>query len=82
LGIVSYGRAAGIVAAANVGCIALPLLVLGRLVHVDAVRLLPALAVCGVLYVGVLWLGRGPLMLTVLRGLLTRRSTTLPAERR
>jgi len=77
LGIVSFGRAAGIVAAANVGCIGLPLLVLSGFVHVNALTLLPAVVVCGLAYAGVLWMGRGPLMLSVLRGLIGRSSTAL-----
>jgi O-antigen/teichoic acid export membrane protein len=73
--IVSFGPAAGIVAAANLVCIAAPLLVLGRYMHVDFLRAAIACVICAPAYLGVLWLGRRPLMLTALRAVARRPGT-------
>jgi O-antigen/teichoic acid export membrane protein len=70
--IVSFGPAAGIVAAANLVCIAAPLVVLGRFMHVDFLRAFVVCIICAPAYLGVLWLGRRPLMLTALRAVVRR----------
>jgi O-antigen/teichoic acid export membrane protein len=73
--ILSFGPAAAIVAAANLLCFVVPLLVLGSQVEVGITTLLLALLVCVPAYALLLWLGRRRLMLSVLRGLLRRRSS-------
>ena len=75
LQIVSFGRPAAIVAGANLGCIALPLVALSLFVRLDVVTLVVACAVCAPLYVAALWLGRRQLMLGVLRDLVRRRGS-------
>jgi len=75
MGIVSFGPAALAVAAANIVCFAVPLLILGQLVDVGPITLLLALIVCVPAYALALWLARRRLMLTVLRGLLRREPT-------
>ncbi len=79
LQVVSFGRPAGIVAAANLVCIALPLAGLALVTTLDVVRLLVACACCAPLYVGALWLGRRQLMLGVLRELVVRRRSASSA---
>jgi O-antigen/teichoic acid export membrane protein len=75
LSVTSFGPAAGVVALANLGCIALPLFLASRVVHLhDLDNLVIACALCAPLYLGALWLGRAPLRLTVLRGLVRRRA--------
>jgi O-antigen/teichoic acid export membrane protein len=76
--IVSFGRAAAIVAAANLVCIAVPVLVLGRFVELDFLRLALACLACAPLYLGALWLGRRPLMLTALRAVVRRPTGAVP----
>lgn len=77
----SFGSAALVVAAANVLCIGAPLLVLKLFVHLNFGTVVLACVVLAPLYLGALWLGREPLMLSVLRGLVrTRRSTPLTVE--
>jgi hypothetical protein len=74
--IISFGRAALVVAVANGLCIALPLLVLSLLVtDVDFVLVVGLCIVLAPAYVSLLFLGRRPLMLTVLRGLVRRRGS-------
>ncbi len=75
LRIVSFGRPAAIVAGANLGCIALPLIGLSFVVSLDVATLALACAVCAPLYIGALWLGRRQLMLGVLRDLMRRRGS-------
>ena len=75
MGIVSFGPAALAVAAANIVCFAVPLLLLGQLVDVGPITLLLALIVCVPAYALALWLARARLMLAVLRGLLRREPT-------
>ncbi len=77
LGVVSFGRPAAIVAAANLVCFALPVLALSFVVEVRWQVLVPACLVLVPLYAAALWWGRRPLMLGVLGGLLRRRSTKL-----
>jgi O-antigen/teichoic acid export membrane protein len=77
MGIVSFGGASAIVAGANGCCIAAPLVVLSAFVHLGVTLLVPACLVCAPLYLGVLWLGRGPLQLGVLRGLVRPRAPGL-----
>ena len=72
MSIVSFGPAAGIVAVANLVCFAVPLLVLGAFIEVDIATLALTLAVSVPAYALALWLGRKPLMLSVLRGLVRR----------
>lgn len=81
LGVVSLGRPAVTVAAANLVCLALPILALSFFVEVRWQALMLACLVLVPLYVGALWLGRRPLMLGVLGDLVRRRSTELPAVR-
>jgi len=72
MSIISFGRPAAIVAAANVICFGIPLLLLSLVVDIDLVVLVVAVVVCSLAYAGALWLGRGPLALTALRGLVRR----------
>lgn len=72
LGMFSFGRAAAVVLLANVLCLGVPLLVLGRLAGQTWGVVLLTLAAAVPAYALVLWLGRRPLMLTALRGLLQR----------
>lgn len=83
VGVVSFGRPALIVAAANLLCFALPVLALSSLVDVGWQALVLANLVLVPMYAGALWWGRRPLMLGVLGGLLRRRSarrSTVNAE--
>ncbi|MEP7089087.1 MAG: oligosaccharide flippase family protein [Nocardioidaceae bacterium] len=75
MGISSLGRAALIVAGANLVCIAAPVLVLSHFVQLRFWMLVLACLVLAPFYLGALWLGRRPLMLGVLRGLLRRRGS-------
>ena len=79
LGVISFGRPAAVVAAANLVCLALPLLTLSFFTDVHWRGLVLACLALGPLYVGALWLGRRPLMLGVLKDLVRRRSATVPA---
>lgn len=74
LGVISFGRPALTVAAANLVCLALPMLVLSAFVEVRWQALALACLVLVPLYVSALWLGRRALMLVVLRDLVRRRS--------
>ncbi len=78
--IVSFGPAALAVAAANIVCFALPLLVLGRLTDVGPGILALALLACVPAYALALWLARRVLMLEVLRGMLRRGPTPAAQE--
>ena len=78
--IVSFGPAALAVAAANLLCFALPLILLGRLVDVGPGILALALLVCVPAYALALWLARHRLMLSVLRGLIRRGPTPVAQE--
>ena len=73
LGGVGFGAAAGVVLAANVVCLIVPLLVIGLIVELDLPVLMLALLVCLPAYAGALFLARRILMLSVLRGLFGRR---------
>lgn len=75
LGVVSFGRPAATVAAANLVCLAAPILTLSLVVEVDLSVLALACLVLVPAYVGALWLGRRPLMLGVLGDLVRRRSS-------
>lgn len=75
---ISFGPAAGVVALANLACIAVPLFLLSLFVHVGIVTLVIACVALAPFYLGALWLGRSPLRLAVLQGLLRRR--TRPGE--
>ena len=79
MSVVSFGPAAAIVAAANLLCFAVPLLVLDTLTDVGLGTLLLALLGCVPAYLLALWLGRRTLMLSVLRGLV-RRAPAAPVE--
>ena len=74
LNVASFGRPALTAAAANVLCIAVPLLALSLVMEVHLMTLLVVLVLAAPAYLGVLWLGRRPLMLGVLRDLVRRRS--------
>jgi O-antigen/teichoic acid export membrane protein len=74
--VVSFGKPAGIVAAAGLGCVALPLAVLSLTVDLDLPLLLLALAVLTPLYLAVLWWAREPLMLTSWRSMVRRGPKT------
>ena len=73
LGVVSFGRPGATAAAANLVCLALPVLALSLLTEVDLLVLALACLVLVPAYAGALWLGRGPLMLGVLADLVRRR---------
>jgi len=73
LGGVGFGAAAGVVLAANVVCLIVPLLVIGLFVELDLPVLMLSLLVCLPAYAGALFLARRMLMLSVLRGLFGRR---------
>jgi O-antigen/teichoic acid export membrane protein len=74
--IISFGRAALVVAVANALCIGLPLLVLHLILSdIDFVLVVGLCIVLAPGYISLLYLGRGPLMLTVLRGLVRRRGS-------
>ncbi len=80
MGIVSFGPAAAIAAAANVLCFVVPLVVLGLFMDVTIVSLVLAMLVCVPLYALALWFGRNRLMLSVLRGLVRRTPAPAVAE--
>ncbi|WP_051275917.1 lipopolysaccharide biosynthesis protein [Marmoricola sp. URHB0036] len=71
--ILSFGRAAGVAAVANVLCFAVPIVGVEIFVDLSLLTLIPVVAVCFVLYAFALWWGRRVLMLDVLRGLVRRR---------
>jgi O-antigen/teichoic acid export membrane protein len=73
----SFGRAAAIIAAANAVCLAGPLLLLDLIDDLTIVTLLITLVFALPAYAFVLWLGRGPLMLSVLRGLVRHGTHTV-----
>jgi O-antigen/teichoic acid export membrane protein len=79
MSIVSFGPAAAVVAAANIVCFGVPLLILGRFGDVGIGTLALALVFCVPAYAFALWLGRKNLMLSVLRGLIKRAPAT-PVE--
>ena len=74
MSLASFGPAGLIVALANILCFAAPLMVLSMVVDLNVLTLLLALVPCTLAYLGVLWLGRERLMLSVLRGLVRSRT--------